>query len=54
MSLTWIIVIAVVIFGIIISNIMLLKQSNKPFDFPDSYKKSEKKPDDDDDSSGLI
>ncbi len=57
LSIGWIIFIVVVIFGILISNIMLLKQSNKDFVFPDSYEKSknDKKSDDDDDEpSSLI
>lgn len=42
LSTTWIVVIIVVVFAIIVSNIMLLIQSNKPFVFPDSYEKTEK------------
>ncbi len=41
LSTFWIVVIVVVIFAVIISNIMLLKQSNKDFTFPDNYEKSD-------------
>jgi uncharacterized protein YpmB len=40
LSTTWIIVIIVVVFAIVFSNIMMLIQSNKPFIFPDSYEKT--------------
>lgn len=54
----WIIVIVVLVFGIIISNITLLKKSNKGFDFPDSYEKPKKgssnKHDDEDEPSSLL
>jgi hypothetical protein len=68
-SIGWIIVIVVLVFGIIISNITLLKSSNKGFTFPDTYEKgkeetnsdssaaSKKKNDEldeDDDRSGLL
>ncbi|MFT6268997.1 MAG: cytoskeletal protein RodZ [Alphaproteobacteria bacterium] len=42
LSTTWIIVIIVVVFAIVFSNIMMLIQSNKPFTFPDSYEKTAK------------
>lgn len=42
LSTPWIIFIVIVIFAIIISNITLLKRSNKAFTFPDSYEKSNK------------
>ncbi|MDT0594145.1 DUF2897 family protein [Glaciecola petra] len=60
LSLTWVIVIIVVVFAVIISNITLLKKSNKPFEFSDAYEKQKeaeknKKPEDDQDKpSGLI
>lgn len=58
LSTTWIIVIIVVVFAIIISNIMLLIQSNKAFTFPDSYKQPAKDKTDDkkdhDEPSSLL
>lgn len=55
LSLGWIIFIVIIVFGIIISNIMLLKHCNKAFVFPENYKKTKKENNnDDDDSSGLI
>lgn len=57
LSTPWIIIIVVLVFAIIISNITLLKKSNKGFDFPDSYEKSKNKKDnkpDDDEPTGLM
>lgn len=58
LSTGWIIVIVVLIFAIIISNITLLKKSNKAFTFPENYEKKPNsksdKSDDDDKPSGLI
>lgn len=58
LSIGWIIVIVVLVFAIIISNITLLKKSNKAFTFPENYEKKPSsesdKSDDDDKPSGLI
>lgn len=59
LSTGWIIVIVVLVFAIVISNITLLKKSNKAFTFPDNYEKKKPgsksdKSDDDDEPSGLI
>jgi len=65
LSTGWIIVIVVLVFAIIISNITLLKKSNKAFEFPEGYEKKKvaenkdgtkkiNKSHDDDDSSRII
>lgn len=59
LSTGWIVVIVVLVFAIVISNITLLKKSNKAFTFPENYEKKKPtsnldKSDDDDKPSGLM
>jgi hypothetical protein len=54
LSTPWIIVIIVVVFAIVLSNIMLLKRSNKGFTFPENFEKKVDDKKDDDEPSSLI